>query len=233
MSSVASQMPSGPGAAAAPFPDAIRRITLHDQIVARVRAMIVEGTLAPGSRIVEGSLGARLGVSRTPLREALKTLAGERLIDLEPGRGAVVHRISPEQARDIIEVLMGIEAVAARLAATRATEAEIAELRRMHDAMRGHHARRDRIAYFRINLAIHARIAEFSHNRELIALHRQYAARVERLRYLGGATRELWDAAVAEHEAMIEALEARDADRFAALVLNHMRLIWDRLRALV
>lgn len=218
---------------AAPSADAIRRVTLHEQIVTRVRDMIIQGTLAPGSRVVEGSLGASLGVSRTPLREALKTLAGEGLIDVLPGRGAVVHRNTPAQARDILEVLMGIEAVAARLATKRATDAEIAELRRRHDAMCGHHARRDRLAYYKANLEIHARIGELSHNPELIALHRQYSARVERLRYSGSSTQAMWDAAVAEHEAMIAALEARDAHRFADVVRDHMRLIWERLQTLV
>jgi DNA-binding GntR family transcriptional regulator len=210
--------------------DAIRRVTLHDQIVSRVRDLILEGTLPPGSRVVEGALGSQLGVSRTPLREALKTLAGEGLIDFAPGRGAVVHAISTRQAQDILEVLTGLEAVAGRHAAVRATNAEIAELRRMHDEMVACFNRRDRLAYYKINFDIHARIGELSHNPELIALHRQYSARVKRLRFSGSATVEKWQAAINEHEAMITALEARNGNALADVLRDHMRLIWERLR---
>jgi DNA-binding GntR family transcriptional regulator len=212
---------------------AIRRFTLHDQIVSRVRDLILQGTLVPGSRIVEGTLGRELGVSRTPLREALKTLAGEGLIDFAPGRGAVVHAISARQAQDILEVLTGLEAVAGRHAAVRATDAEISELRRMHNEMVACFDRRDRLAYYKINFEIHARIGELSHNPELIALHRQYSARVKRLRFSGSATVEKWQAAIAEHEAMIVALEARDANALADVLRDHMRLIWERLRHLI
>jgi DNA-binding GntR family transcriptional regulator len=208
----------------------IRRITLHEQIVARVRDMIIDGSLAPGSRIVETALGAQLGVSRTPLREALKTLASEGLIDVQPGRGAIVHRDTPDQARDVLEVLMGIEAVAARLATVRASDDEIAEVRALHETMRRHFQRGERLAYYKLNLEIHARIGALSHNPELVALHKQYRARVERLRYSGSATHGMWLAAMAEHDAMIDALEARDADRLAEVVRDHMRLIWERLK---
>ena len=210
--------------------DLIRRVTLHDQIVSRVRDLILQGTLAPGSRIVEVSLCVQLGVSRTPLREALKTLAGEGLIDFAPGRGAVVHTISMQQAQNILEVLTGIEAVAGRYAAIRATDAEIAELRHMHEDMCRCFERRDRLAYYKINLDIHARIGELSHNPELVALHRNYSARVKRLRFSGSSTLEMWQAAIAEHEAMIAALEARDAGALAEVLRNHMRLIWERLQ---
>jgi DNA-binding GntR family transcriptional regulator len=214
-------------------PNIIKRVTLHDQIVSRVRDLIIQGTLQPGARIVEGTLGAELGVSRTPLREALKTLAGEGLIEFAAGRGAVVYQMTARQARDTLEVLTGLEAVAGRLAAVRATDDEITELRRMHEDMRTAFERHDRLAYYKKNLEIHARIGELSHNPELITLHRQYSARVQRLRFSGSSTAPKWEAAMAEHEAMIKALEARDAGRLADVLRDHMRLIWERLEDLM
>lgn len=212
---------------------AIRRVTLHEQIVARLRDMIIDGRLPAGSHIVETVIGADLGVSRTPLREAFKTLAGEGLIEFAPGKGAFVPALSAAHTRDILEVLTGIEGMAGRLAAVRATNAEIAEIRTMQDAMRARFEARDRLAYYKINFDIHCRLVELSHNGELVTLHRQYATRVQRLRFGGSATLEHWAAAVDEHEAMAIALEQRDALALETVLREHMSLIWQRLKPII
>lgn len=211
----------------------LRRVTLHEQIVTRLKDMIIDGRLPAGSHIVETAIGAELGVSRTPLREAFKTLAGEGLIEFAPGKGAFVPAISAAHTRDILEVLTGIEGMAGRLAAVRATDGEIAEIRRMHEAMRERYEARDRLAYYKINLDIHRRLVELSHNAELILLHRQYATRVQRLRFGGSATLEHWAAAVEEHEAMAVALEMRDAAALETVLREHMGLIWLRLKPII
>ena len=92
----------------------IVRHNLHDAIVSRVRDMIIEGRLAPGARIHEGNLGQELGVSRTPLREALKYLASEGLLELSPGRGAVVRKFLAKDVQDSLIVLAHLESLAGR-----------------------------------------------------------------------------------------------------------------------
>src|SRR6185437_10395415 len=94
----------------------LNRRSLHDELVERIRDMIIEGQLAPLSRIHEGQLGKALGVSRTPLREALKFLASEGLLELVPGRGAVVRKLTPKDVRDMLDVLGAIETLGGRLA---------------------------------------------------------------------------------------------------------------------
>src|SRR5205807_4012772 len=121
----------------------IVRQNLHNAIVTRVRDMIIEGVLEPGARIHEGNLGLSLGVSRTPLREALKFLASEGLIELVPTRGAVVRRFSPQDVQDSLSVLGYLEGLAGRFACARATDEEIAEIRAVHDAMMGFYNARD------------------------------------------------------------------------------------------
>src|SRR3954466_16292015 len=113
----------------------IARPSLHEAIVARVRDMIIEGELSPGTRIHEGNLGNKLGISRTPLREALKFLASEGLVELSPGRGAVVRQFSPKDVRDSLVVVVNLEGLAGRLACEHATDAEIQEIRKLHDRM--------------------------------------------------------------------------------------------------
>lgn len=213
--------------------EAVHRETLASQIADRLRDLVLEGALTPGSRVVEGDLGRRLGVSRTPLREALKLLAGEGLIDLVPARGAVVHRITKEQARNLLEVVTGLEAVAAPLACERATPEAISNVRRLHERMEYHHRGGERLAYCKVNLEIHAAIVALSGNPELIKLHTSHAARLKLFRFAGHAKPKQWAEAVAQHREMIVALEARDAARLAALLTAHNTLIWERVRDIV
>src|SRR3954463_11258924 len=136
----------------------IVRHSLHDELVGRIRDMIIEGQLEPGSRIHEGQLGQALGVSRTPLREALKFLASEGLIDLVPGRGANVRALTPRDVRNMLEVLIALETLGGRLACRDATDAQIADVRRMHDRMMEFYQRRKRLEYYKLNQAIHTAI---------------------------------------------------------------------------
>src|SRR3712207_3743864 len=123
----------------------VSRRSLHDELVGRVHDMIIDGQLPPGARIHEGQLGQALGVSRTPLREALKFLASEGLIDLVPGRGAVVRTLTPKDVRNMLDVLSALEALAGKLACRNATDAQIAEVRRLHDEMMAFYAARNRL----------------------------------------------------------------------------------------
>ena len=94
----------------------ILRRTLHDELVMLVRNMIIEGELRPGSRIAESRLCDHFGVSRTPLREALKVLSAEGLVQLLPNKGATVARVTRKEAEEIVPVLGAMEALAGELA---------------------------------------------------------------------------------------------------------------------
>ena len=101
----------------------LNRKSLHDELVERIRDMIIEGQLAPASRIHEGQLGMALGVSRTPLREALKYLASEGLIELVAGRGAIVRKLTAKDVREMLDVLSALESLGAHLTCRHATPA--------------------------------------------------------------------------------------------------------------
>jgi DNA-binding GntR family transcriptional regulator len=208
----------------------IARPSLHEAIVTRVRDMIIEGALAPGTRVHEGNLGKELGVSRTPLREALKFLASEGILELSPGRGAVVRQFTPKDVHDSLIVLGGLEGMAGRLACQHATDAEIREVRQLHDRMIEMYTKRDRLPYFKLNQGIHAAILHLSKNEPLMYLHGILQGRLRRIRYIGHEGPEKWAAAVADHEDIIAALEARDADRLASALAGHMERSWDRIR---
>jgi DNA-binding GntR family transcriptional regulator len=208
-------------ASGTPEPPIARR-TLHDEVTTRVRDMIIEGRIRPGSRINETQLGQSLGVSRTPLREALKTLASEGLLELVPQRGAVVREFSLEDVAGILEVTKALEQLAGRLACERGTDAQIAEVRRLHDEMMRYYARRERLAYYKLNHSIHAAVVAMAGNPTLSEMHATLQARSKQIRYVGNSAAEKWAGAVSDHEEIMAALEKRDGDRLAAILGAHM-----------
>lgn len=211
----------------------IQRRTLHDEVLERMRDMIIEGILAPGQRINEGLIGAQLGVSRTPLREAIKTLASEGLVEIQPAKGALVRKFSSTDMQHILEVLKSLEQLGGRMACELASDATIAAIRALHDAMMEQYRVRNRLEYFKLNQAIHSAIVAASGNDVLVEMHGTLQARIKRLRFIGNEGPDKWAGAVAEHEAMIVALEQRDAAALMDVIRLHMdstRLrVWDVL----
>ncbi len=214
-----------------PLAAPINRATLHEEIVSRLRDMIFDGELAEDSRVPERRLCERFGISRTPLREALKVLASEGLITLLPNRGARVTRLTPEQVDELFPVMGALEALSGELACRHISDEGVAEVRALHYQMALHHARDERAAYFRLNQEIHEKIMEYAANPSLLLVYRSLAGRIRRARYMANANRERWDKAVAEHERILEALERRDGAGLAALLRDHLLNKLDAVKA--
>ena len=199
-----------------------RPATLPRTIAERLRELITEGALAPGSRLNERALGDRLGVSRTPLREAFRLLAADGLVDLEPNRGARVVALSERDIRELFELMGALEALAGELASARISDADVAELKALTFEMLACHARSDLPAYYRINRAIHDRIALAAGNEMLWRTYGTLNRRIQNLRFRSNFDRAKWDLAAREHVRMVELLERRDAAGLAALLRGHL-----------
>ncbi len=210
-------------ATAKPSPQRILRATLHDELTARIRDQINEGELAPGTRVPERLLCERFGVSRTPLREALKVLASEGLLELSPNRGATVSRLTVEDVEEVFPVMGALEALAGELACAHITEEELAEIRALHYQMVLHYTRGERPAYFQLNQAIHEKILAAAHNNTLSNQYRGLAGRIRRARYLANMSKARWAEAVAEHAEILAALSERDGPRLAAILKRHLQ----------
>lgn len=195
---------------------------LHSAVVDRLRDMIVQGALAPGTKLNERVLGTQLGTSRTPLREALKYLASEGLVDLLPNRGAIVAPLDPERVKQMFAVMGALEALAGELACRHASEADINEIRALHYQMLAHHARRELGDYFRLNQAIHLKLVEASGNEPLASMYRSLNAHVRRARYMANLSQDRWNNAVKEHEQMMDALARRDGVTLQANLRDHL-----------
>lgn len=209
----------------------IARRSLHAMIVDRLRDMIIEGELAPGSRLHEVQLGVRLGVSRTPLREAIKYLASEGLVELVPSRGASVRRFSPKDIADMLAVIARLEQLGGECACAKASDAGIRAVRRVHDEMIRCYNQGDRLAYYKLNQSIHSAIVGLADNPTLTIMQNRLQMQLKRIRFVGHQGRENWAAAVAEHEEMIDALEARDGPRLAEVLGRHLANAWTRVEA--
>ena len=213
----------------------IARRPLHEEAADRLRDLIVQGSLAPGSRLNERMLTAQLGVSRTPLREAFKVLATEGLVELLPNRGAIVSEIDPVRVAETLAVMGALEALAGELACASATDGQINEIRSLHQEMLANHARGNLAGYFKFNQAIHLKIVKYSGNAVLFHAYRQLNANVRRARYMANLSQERWDAAVREHGEILDALASRDVARIRRLLAEHLAhklaSVLDELRA--
>lgn len=201
---------------------AIQPQMLHAAVVAQLQRMIVEGVLAPGTRLNERLLCDKLGVSRTPLREAFRVLAARGLVSLLPNRGAIVLQLSTHDIAETFEVISGLEAMSGELACARITDAEVNEIRALHFEMLACHAKRDLPGYYRLNHLIHDAINRAARNDVLRQTYTTINSRLQALRFRSNFDRDKWDDAVREHCQMIEALDARDGPRLAAVLRAHV-----------
>jgi DNA-binding GntR family transcriptional regulator len=200
----------------------ISRVALHEQVANRLRSMVVEGRIPPGAKLNERELCGQLRVSRTPLREAIKMLAGEGLVDLLPNRGAVAVKLDEADVLNTFELLASLEGLSGELAAQRATAAELAEIRARHYEMLACFARRDLSGYYRHNAAIHAAINDMARNPVLADTYRTINARVQFLRFSTNQDEAKWKRAVKEHESILEALDGRDAPGLRRILEQHI-----------
>jgi DNA-binding GntR family transcriptional regulator len=200
----------------------ISRVALHDQVVSRVRTMLVEGRIPPGAKLNERTLCEQLKVSRTPLREAIKLLAAEGLVDLLPNRGAVAVKLTEADVLNTFEVLAELEGMSGELAAKRIDDAQLSELRALHYEMMACFARHDLSGYYRLNAQIHTLINDAAANPVLAGTYRSINARVQSLRFRTNQNEAKWKRAIKDHEIMLEAMTARDASAMRTVLVQHL-----------
>jgi DNA-binding GntR family transcriptional regulator len=196
---------------------------LHEEVVARLRDILLDGEIPPGSRIPERDLCARLTISRTPLREALKVLAAEGLVLLLPNRGARAAKLTGKDVQDLFDVCQGLEALAGELACERIADAQLAAIGKMHAAMVQHYRANELLQYYQYNRQIHEAIVDGANNPVLSGLYESVTARIRRARYVTPMTPQRWVQAVQEHDAILNALLRRDGYGLAHILRAHLR----------
>ncbi|GAA3854339.1 GntR family transcriptional regulator [Celeribacter arenosi] len=204
---------------------------LAEQLADRLRRDILRGRLAPGDAVKERDNALDLNVSRTPMREAIRILAKEGLIVLRPARSPIVADPSIEEISQWVEVLGALEILSGDLACARASDAQIAKIRRLQIKLAEMDPEADKIATFETDMAFHSAIVAAARNPSLAATHRAYLERLWRVRYLSATRPDKRTRVLDEHSRMVDALTARDAATLRATIETHLASMLDNVRA--
>ncbi len=200
--------------------------TIADRVFDQVRQSIVAGEIPPGSKISEPALAARLGISRGPLREALRRLEASNLVDRRANQGARVITLSGAQLLEIYEVREALEGMAARLAAANMRPEEVGDLRALLERHRAQVATDGGLAYYQGegDLDFHYRVVLGSRNRRLIGLlcnDLYHLVRMYRFQFGMSGIRAV--AALREHDLTVDAIADGDGEMAECLMRRHIR----------
>jgi DNA-binding GntR family transcriptional regulator len=202
-------------------PKNLPRLPLHDSVLERLRQMIIRCELEPGDRISEVDLGQAFGVSRTPLREALKLLAAEGLVEIRPHKGAIIAEIALDEISETFELMGALEEMAGPLVCERISNIDLAQLEGLVKEMDAQHATGDLTHYFELNTEFHNRIVSLTGNKVLTRVYSEMFRKLQRARYRVNYDPKRWQESTNEHHWIMEALRARDGTEFGHRLKVH------------
>ena len=197
-------------------------LPLRDVVFNTLRQAILRGELKPGERLMEIQLANKLGVSRTPIREALRKLELEGLVNMVPRKGAEVADITEKSLRDVLEVRKALEELSVQLACEKITEEEIEELKRVAERFKDTLIDQDVTKIAEADVAFHDVIYTATDNQKLILLlnnlrEQMYRYRVEYLK-----KEEAYPQLIAEHEELIDNISKRNKEEATRIMCEHI-----------
>lgn len=204
--------------------------TLAEQVAQQLRRSILRGDLLPGDPVKERDTASAMGVSRTPMREAIRILSKEGLLVLRPSRSPIVAELDFKSVSDQAEVLIALEKLSAELACKYATEADLTKLQHIVDHMAAHFYEKDPLDMFEIDMSFHTAIAAASHNLALAETHRAYLQRLWHARYLAARQRRNRERVVTQHNAILDAMRARDVQAARDAIDAHLWQLAEDIR---
>jgi DNA-binding GntR family transcriptional regulator len=202
----------------------ISKTSLPEEVARRIRRMISKGVLRKGDRIIENDLSETLGVSRTPLREALRSLVAEGLVERRPHRGAYVAEPSMDQIQDMFEVMSFLEGLCARIATEKASDSQVQALEKLHDSLERHHRANQPEKYLEVNEKFHSLLQELVGNQALNEVINGLRKKVLLYRYRQLYQPHRFDASMNEHRELMAAIRERrsaDAERLMKIHLTN------------
>lgn len=203
----------------------LARQSLGNQVADVLRAQVLLGELAPGDNIPERETSTALGVSRTPLREALLILEAEGLVEMSPAKSPMVADPSLVELTQMLLVQSALEALAGEIACTEATQSEIEEIEETHNRMVATAHVADPIEFFQIDMAFHEAVVAASKNDALIKAHNQFHVRLWRARFLTAGEEATRETSIRDHAAIVEGLRRRDKEKVSGSMRDHLRKV--------
>lgn len=199
-----------------------RRPSLAEEAAATLREFILLGKLEPGIAVPERNLAEALGISRTPLKEALRILENEGLIVYGPTRRPRVADPSLDELAQNLAVLGALEALSGELACANATNDELEKVARLEESMRVADEDTDALEFFGWDMEFHTTIVESARNAPLLKTHRAYNARLWRARFISSNSRTARDRTLMQHADILAALQSRDGKACARCMRGHL-----------
>jgi DNA-binding GntR family transcriptional regulator len=207
--------------------------TLPEKLANQLRRDILRGRLVPGDSVKERDKAADLGVSRTPMREAIRIVAREGLITLRPSRSPIVAIPDIKAITDDVEVLISIEKLSGKLACDRATNTDIDEIAAITQHMSNNFDTMDPLDMFEIDMSFHSAIARASHNEPLAEIHTRFLSRLWRARFLAAVKRRNRSNVVSDHTSILNALRSRDPLAVSAALGTHLDLLSEDISSVI
>jgi DNA-binding GntR family transcriptional regulator len=203
-------------------------LPLRDMVAAEMRRLILDGTLKPGERLIEDRLAEMLGVSRNPVREAIRVLDAEGFLEVTARRGSFVATLSARQAADLFEVRLALEPHGARLAARDPSSTHIARMKEILGEAQGAPERHELDTLSQLHTELHSLIFEMTGNAYLIAIAIPMVKRGQWLLRQSAPLRT--PSAWSEHHGLIAAIEAGDPDFAEAAARHHVLSVRNAMR---
>jgi len=200
-----------------------KKATYHVQIADMLRDMIMTGKLEEGDKVNESELCETMGISKTPLREALRVLSVEGLIRLVPNRGAFVTKPTFEEIAEMFDVMSLLEGFCARVACEKMTPKDFARLEKLHSKLEENFERHDQEEYIRINNQYHSFVQEIAGNRTLNQIVGGLRKKILLYRFQSLNLPARFECSIREHRDLLEAFRQRDHLRAEALMREHLQ----------
>ncbi len=208
----------------------LARQSLAERIADELRDLVLLEKLAPGSTIPERETAEALGVSRTPLRESLRILASEGLVDIAPNRAPRVANPSLEELASLLEVLGSLESLAGELACIHASDEAIEQLIKLEQEMQDSSDSSEPLAFFQLDMQFHHQIVMASGNEPLMQVHQTFNARLWRARFISSRQRVNRPGTLKQHSSIVKALQKRDADRCSHALKAHLQAGFNNIK---
>jgi DNA-binding GntR family transcriptional regulator len=200
-------------------------LTLKDRVYRLLKDSVIRHRFKPGERLLDQEIADNLGVSRTPVREALNRLGAEGLIEIVPRRGAFVIDLSAKDIKDIYEVREVLETLAIRLAVPRLSDEDLVALAQITEACSAALDRKDYVACFELDREFHDRVVRLSGNAKLAEINTLLGGNIQTTRWRHCQDGDRQQLSFEEHLEILEALKKRDAELASALVSDHINSV--------
>jgi DNA-binding GntR family transcriptional regulator len=211
---------------------AIQKKTLHEEIADNLREMIMSGELSEGDKIKENELCDIMGISKTPLREALRVLSAEGLIRLIPNRGSYVTTATVEEIKEMFDVMIVLEGVCARTAVEKMSTQDLLKLEKLHQKLEKNFKRKDQKEYIHQNNLYHAFVQELAGNKTLNQIVNGLRQKILLYRFQSLNLPGRFEQSIQEHRNLLAAFREKDPKKAERLMKSHLKKQCDAMEKL-